>query len=74
MGSKVVEAVGFAVGRDATASSAARAKYIEARVTRAIREAQAKGTTDTDELRRIILEARDKAIESLSAPIGNMDQ
>lgn len=64
----VVEAVGFAVGHDDTANGLARAKYIEAYVTRAIRHAQNCGITDAEEMRARILQARDAAIENLGCP------
>lgn len=59
----IIEAVGVAVGHDGSLASIARAKQIEVAMTLAVEQAQAEGTTDPDEIRRRILEARDIAME-----------
>lgn len=59
--SKLVEAVGIAVGHDGTESGISRAKLIETAMTAAVVQAQAEGVTDPDEIRARILAARDAA-------------
>jgi hypothetical protein len=56
--SKIVEAVGIAVH----ATDPNRGKRIEEVMTQAVKDAQAKGITDPDKIRRLILQARDKVV------------
>lgn len=57
--SKVVAATGVAVGLK---GGAERAKKIEVAMTKAIEDANAKGITDPDKVRALMLKARDEAV------------
>lgn len=55
----IVQAVGVAVAHGRTGEAGERAKAVHDAMVAALREAQARGITDPDELRRVQLEARD---------------
>jgi hypothetical protein len=58
----IVEAVGVAVGRNSI-GEALHAR-LERELTEVVRQAQAEGVTDPDEIRARILKARDAILES----------
>lgn len=60
----IVEAVGIATSQGLMKSDPERATALSDAMLAAVQKAQAEGITDNDEIRRLILEARDKVLES----------
>lgn len=59
----IVEAVGIATSQGLMKSDPERATALSDAMLAAVQKAQAEGITDNDEIRRLILEARDKVLE-----------
>lgn len=60
----IVQAVGVATSHGGSLADVARNKRLEAVMLEAVREAQAEGISDPEEIRRRTLKARDEVLDA----------